>query len=81
MISIYGYIGFDCTASSLHDGRLSANNDLEIDAESTATEPIDLTRRAAQHLIGDPSGKDTARKIFSAKQIKNNLLNSIKKSF
>jgi tyrosyl-tRNA synthetase len=69
---ITGYIGFDCTASSLHIGNYiqilllkylqqSGHNIIALMGEGTT-------------LIGDPSGKDTTRKMLSSDDIKSNML-------
>ena len=75
--SISAYIGFDCTANSLHVGSLFTNNDFKI-APKTWTQANSSFGRGTT-LIGDPSGKDTTRKILK-KDIKNNI-SSIKKIF
>ena len=76
--SIYGYIGFDCTAKSLHVGSLLQIMILKL-MQKYGHKPIILLGGGTT-LIGDPSGKDTTRKILSEKQIKNNI-KSIKKVF
>jgi tyrosyl-tRNA synthetase len=74
--SISGYIGFDCTASSLHVG-VFANNDFKINAKTWSS--TNSLLGGGTTLIGDPSGKDSTRKILE-KEIKNNI-QSIKKVF
>ena len=74
--SISGYIGFDCTASSLHVGSLLQIMILKL-MQKHGHKPIVLLGGGTT-LIGDPSGKDATRKILGQKQIKNNI-KSIKK--
>ena len=76
--SIYGYIGFDCTARSLHVGSLLQIMILKL-MQKYGHKPIILLGGGTT-LIGDPSGKDTTRKILDQKEIKKNILN-IKKVF
>ena len=76
--SITGYIGFDCTASSLHVGSLLQIMILKL-MQKHGHRPIILLGGGTT-LIGDPSGKDTTRKILNQKEIKRNI-NSIKKVF
>ena len=76
--SISGYIGFDCTASSLHVGSLLQIMILKL-MQKHGHKPIVLLGGGTT-LIGDPSGKDATRKILGQKQIKNNI-KSIKKVF
>ena len=76
--SISGYIGFDCTASSLHVGSLLQIMILKL-MQKHGHQPIVLLGGGTT-LIGDPSGKDSTRKILKEKEIKNNI-QSIKKVF
>jgi len=76
--SIAGYIGFDCTASSLHVGSLLQIMILKL-MQKHGHKPIVLLGGGTT-LIGDPSGKDTTRKILTQSEIKKNIL-SIKKVF
>ena len=76
--SISAYIGFDCTASSLHVGSLVQIMILRL-MQKYGHRPIVLLGGGTT-LIGDPSGKDTTRKILNSKEIKNNI-KSIKKIF
>ena len=76
--SISGYIGFDCTASSLHVGSLLQIMILKL-MQKHGHKPIVLLGGGTT-LIGDPSGKDTTRKILEQKEIKKNI-ESIKKVF
>ena len=66
--SISGYIGFDCTASSLHVGSLLQIMILRL-MQKYGHKPIVLLG-VGTTLIGDPSGKDTTRKILKENQIK-----------
>jgi len=76
--SISGYIGFDCTASSLHVGSLLQIMILKL-MQKYGHKPIVLLGGGTT-LIGDPSGKDSTRKIIEQIEIKNNI-KSIKKVF
>ena len=76
--SISGYIGFDCTASSLHVGSLLQIMILRL-MQRYGHRPIVLLGGGTT-LIGDPSGKDSTRKILTQKEINNNI-SSIKKVF
>ena len=76
--SISGYIGFDCTASSLHVGSLLQIMILKL-MQKHGHRPIVLLGGGTT-LIGDPSGKDSTRKILKQNEIKKNIL-SIKKVF
>ena len=76
--SISGYIGFDCTASSLHVGSLLQIMILKL-MQKYGHRPIVLLGGGTT-LIGDPSGKDSTRKILKQQEIKNNI-KSIKKVF
>ena len=76
--SISGYIGFDCTADSLHVGSLLQIMILKL-MQKYGHKPIVLLGGGTT-LIGDPSGKDSTRKILNQKEITNNI-KSIKKVF
>ncbi len=76
--SISGYIGFDCTANSLHVGSLLQIMILKL-MQKHGHRPIILLGGGTT-LIGDPSGKDSTRKILEQKEIKKNI-KSIKKVF
>ena len=76
--SISGYIGFDCTAPSLHVGSLMQIMILRL-MQKHGHKPIVLLGGGTT-LIGDPSGKDTTRKILDHKIIQDNI-KSIKKVF
>ncbi len=76
--SIPAYIGFDCTASSLHVGSLLQIMILRL-LQKHGHKPIVLLGGGTT-LIGDPSGKNSTRKILKQKEIKKNISN-IKKLF
>ena len=69
--SIKAYIGFDCTASSLHVGSLLQIMCLKL-LQKHGHQPIVLLGGGTT-LIGDPSGKDATRKILDEKSIENNI--------
>jgi len=73
-----GYIGFDCTASSLHVGSLIQIMMLRW-FQKTGNKPIVLMGGGTTK-IGDPSGKDSARPVLSIEQIEENQV-SIKSIF
>ena len=75
---IKAYIGFDCTADSLHVGSLMQIMILRL-LQKHGHQPIVLFGGGTT-LIGDPSGKDSTRKIILKKMIKNNIL-GIKDNF
>ena len=75
---ITGYIGFDITSDSLHIGSLVQLMLLHW-LDQYGHNPIALLGGGTT-LIGDPSGKDEARKILTAKEIKKNT-DKIKKTF
>ena len=76
--SISAYIGFDCTARSLHVGSLLQIMILKL-MQKYGHRPIILLGGGTT-LIGDPSGKDSTRKILKQTDIDNNI-KSIKKVF
>lgn len=78
---ISGYIGFDCTASSLHVGSLIQIMMLRW-FQKTGNKPIVLMGGGTTK-IGDPSGKDSARPVLSIEQIEENQVSimSIFKKF
>ena len=76
--TISGYIGFDCTASSLHVGSLLQIMILKL-MQKHGHRPIVLLGGGTT-LIGDPSGKDSTRKMLKEVEIKKNI-QSIKKVF
>ncbi len=67
------YIGFDCTAESLHVGSLLQIMCLRL-LQKHGHQPIVLLGGGTTR-IGDPSGKDKTRKILSEKEIKKNTTN------
>jgi len=76
--SIPTYIGFDCTADSLHVGSLVQIMMLRI-LQKCGHKPIVLMGGGTTK-IGDPSGKDSARPLMSEQDIETNK-NGIKKVF
>ena len=70
---IKAYIGFDCTAASLHVGSLLQIMCLRL-LQKHGHQPIVLLGGGTTR-IGDPSGKDKTRKILSEKEIKKNSTN------
>jgi len=69
--SITAYIGFDCTAPSLHVGSLLPIMMLYW-LQQTGHRPIALMG-AGTTRVGDPSGKDETRKLLTDAQIEENL--------
>tara|TARA_Y100001954_G_scaffold236532_1_gene297468 strand:+ start:19 stop:1248 length:1230 start_codon:yes stop_codon:yes gene_type:complete len=67
------YIGFDCTAESLHVGSLLQIMCLRL-LQKHGHQPIVLLGGGTTR-IGDPSGKDKTRKILSENEIKKNTNN------
>ena len=70
---ITAYIGFDCTAESLHVGSLLQIMCLRL-LQKHGHRPIVLLGGGTTR-IGDPSGKDKTRKILSEKEIIKNSKN------
>ncbi len=70
---IKGYIGFDCTAESLHVGSLLQIMCLRL-LQKHGHRPIVLIGGGTTR-IGDPSGKDKTRKILSDEEIEINIKN------
>jgi len=70
---IKGYIGFDCTAESLHVGSLLQIMCLRL-FQKHGHKPIVLLGGGTTR-IGDPSGKDKTRTILSEKEIEKNIEN------
>tara|TARA_Y100001936_G_scaffold173824_1_gene170296 strand:- start:1332 stop:2561 length:1230 start_codon:yes stop_codon:yes gene_type:complete len=70
---IKGYIGFDCTASSLHVGSLLQIMCLRL-LQKNGHRPIVLLGGGTTR-IGDPSGKDKTRKILNEQEIEKNIKN------
>ncbi|MCH9852756.1 MAG: tyrosine--tRNA ligase [Alphaproteobacteria bacterium] len=76
--NIAGYIGFDATADSLHIGSLLQIMLLRW-LQKTGHQPIVLMGGGTS-MIGDPSGKDTQRKMLTMQDIDSNII-GIKKIF
>jgi tyrosyl-tRNA synthetase len=68
---ITAYIGFDCTAPSLHVGSLVQIMMLRW-LQKTGHRPIALMGGGTTR-VGDPSGKDESRKLLDEQGIENNL--------
>ena len=68
---IKAYIGFDCTAPSLHVGSLMQIMCLRL-LHKYGHQPIVLLGGGTT-LIGDPSGKEETRKILNKKEIDKNI--------
>ena len=70
------YIGFDCTAESLHVGSLIQLMLIRI-LQQTGHQVVVLLGGGTSR-IGDPSGKDKSRQLLNDKEIKNNSKNKRK---
>ena len=70
---IKAYIGFDCTAESLHVGSLMQIMCLRL-LQDNGHQPIVLLGGGTTR-IGDPSGKDKTRQILDEKTIEKNITN------
>ena len=70
---IRSYIGFDCTAESLHVGSLLQIMCLRL-LQKHGHKPIVLLGGGTTR-IGDPSGKDKTRNMLSEKEIEKNIKN------
>ncbi len=70
---IRAYIGFDCTAPSLHVGSLMQIMCLRL-LQKYGHQPIVLLGGGTTR-IGDPSGKEETRKILSESEIEKNIKN------
>src|SRR5206468_4435362 len=68
---IVAYVGYDCTADSLHIGNLVSVMMLRW-LQRTGHKPIVLIGGGTTK-IGDPSGKDEARKLLTDEQIDHNI--------
>ena len=75
---VTGYIGFDCTAPSLHAGSLLPIMLLRW-LQQTGNQPIVLMGGGTTK-VGDPSGKDQSRKLLTIDQISEHM-DSIKTIF
>jgi tyrosyl-tRNA synthetase len=73
-----GYIGFDCTASSLHVGSLVQIMLLHW-LQATGNKAITLMGGGTTR-VGDPSGRDESRRLLSLEDIENNK-NGIRQVF
>ena len=69
--SLKAYIGFDCTAESIHVGSLLQIMVLRL-LQKHGHQPIVLLGGGTT-LIGDPSGKDATRKILNENTINDNI--------
>ncbi len=69
--TITAYIGFDCTASSLHVGNLIGIMMLR-KLQQTGHKPIVLMGGGTTK-VGDPSGKDESRQLLTDEKIKANM--------
>lgn len=67
---VVGYIGFDCTASSLHVGSLVQIMMLYW-LQQTGNRAIALMGGGTT-MVGDPSGRDESRKLLTVEQIETN---------
>jgi tyrosyl-tRNA synthetase len=67
---LVAYVGYDCTADSLHIGNLVSIMMLR-HWQRTGNKPIVLMGGGTTQ-IGDPSGKDAARRLLSKEQIASN---------
>jgi tyrosyl-tRNA synthetase len=76
--SVTAYLGFDATAASLHVGSLVGIMWLRL-LQKTGHKPIVLMGGATSR-IGDPTWKDTARKLLNEEDIQTNI-QSIAKVF
>ncbi|WP_027582911.1 tyrosine--tRNA ligase [Bradyrhizobium sp. Ai1a-2] len=65
---VVAYVGYDCTAPSLHIGHLLSAMMLHWLQESAGGKPITLMGGGTTR-VGDPSGKDETRQILSIEQI------------
>ena len=68
--SLVGYVGFDCTAPSLHVGSLVPIMMLHW-LQKTGGKPVALMGGGTT-MVGDPSGKDESRKLLSVEAIEAN---------
>ncbi|MBH68479.1 MAG: tyrosine--tRNA ligase [Rhodospirillaceae bacterium] len=69
---VTAYIGFDCTASSLHIGSLVQIMMLR-HLQQCGHRPVVLVGGGTTK-VGDPSGKDDTRKLLSDEEIENNKI-------
>ena len=76
--SVSAYIGFDCTAPSLHAGSLISIMLLRL-LQACGHKPI-ILMGGGTTKIGDPSGKEESRKLIDQRTINKNM-RDIKKNF
>ncbi len=76
--SLVAYIGFDCTAPSLHVGSLVQIMMLHW-LQKTGGKPVALMGGGTT-MVGDPSGKDESRKLLTVAEIEANKA-GIRKAF
>jgi len=76
--TVAGYIGFDCTAPSLHVGNLVGIMMLHW-LQETGGKPVALMGGGTT-MVGDPSGKDESRKLLTVEDIEANKA-GIRKAF
>ena len=76
--TLAGYIGFDCTAPSLHVGNLVGIMMLHW-LQETGGKPVALMGGGTT-MVGDPSGKDESRKLLTVENIEANKA-GIRKAF
>ncbi|MGA8711513.1 MAG: tyrosine--tRNA ligase, partial [Roseiarcus sp.] len=76
--SLAGYIGFDCTAPSLHVGSLVQIMMLHW-LQETGGKPVVLMGGGTT-MVGDPSGKDESRKLLTVEAIEANKA-GVRKAF
>ncbi len=69
--SVTAYVGYDCTADSLHIGNLLSIMLLRL-FQKTGNRPIVLMGGGTTR-IGDPSGKDETRRLLDAAEIARNM--------
>ena len=74
---IVAYVGYDCTASSLHVGSLISIMMLHWLQKTGAGKPIVLLGGGTTR-VGDPSGRDETRKILTLEQIDENKAGILK---
>ncbi len=67
---LIAYVGYDCTASSLHIGNLLSIMMLH-HLQASGNKPITLMGGGTTR-VGDPSGKDETRKLLNVEQINAN---------
>jgi tyrosyl-tRNA synthetase len=68
---LVAYIGFDCTAASLHIGSLVQIMMLRWLQKTGAGKPISLMGGGTTR-VGDPSGRDESRQLLTVEQIEKN---------